>query len=423
MKWIRSLSLIMLFIAFHENVNGQSDSVLIEELQQQVSQLEANLNKVKPGISSFLLTGFTNLTYHQDMDDKEVSKFDHAGFSPIMLWRPSDKIFFEAELHIEMEGGVHGGEIDGDHSGGHGHGGDEVEAGHEGSTHIDLGYANMVYLIRPNIIFNAGKFLSPIGIYNERYHPTWINPLPVDPLGMGHGGPIPAAELGIQFRGGLQAGASKITYAVYMSNGPILNEGNNDNDSAGKLIYSNFSDNNANKAFGGRFSYLPFQNSSLEIGFSGQYAHKIGDRNTKYEDVNASIYAFDLTFIKNINSFGLIRMSGQYAAAQVGDAEYQNTLEEILNGAPVLYTFDNRSNYYYVSASLRPIQNSKKLIRNSEIVLRYEAGTTPENSKWHIDENRILIGYTYWLHARTAFKVATSIGDENVLYIQLALGF
>ena len=118
MKPLNVIAIMLLFALGAKLSYGQVDSITIKELQQRVDQLETKMNSVKPGISSFLLTGFTNLTYHQNLDDFEVSRFDHAGFSPIALWRPSDKIFFEAELHIEMEGGVHGGEIDG---GGHDH--------------------------------------------------------------------------------------------------------------------------------------------------------------------------------------------------------------------------------------------------------------------------------------------------------------
>lgn len=421
MKLLKSVTLSLLLGLTLNLTYAQIDSTEIKELQERINQLDYKVEKEKSGTSTFLMTGFTNLTYHQDLNDPEISKFAHAGFSPVFIFKPAKKIFFEAELHIEMEGGVHGGEVGG---GGHGHGGsDDEEAGHAGSTLFDLGYANMVYFLRPNVIFTAGKFLTPIGQFNERFHPTWINPLPINPLGMGHGGPLPAAELGIQVRGGLQAGKSKVTYVLYVSNGPILDEGKLNSGNAGKLVYSNFSDNNSNKAIGGRFSYLPFHNSSLELGLSGQYAGKTGDRGSRFEDVSAYIYAFDLNFIKSLSSLALLRVNGQYATVNVGDVDYQNTLDDILNGEPVLYTFENTSTYYYMSASLRPVQSSKTFIRNSEITFRYEAGSTPEGSKWHVKEERFLVGYTYWLHARTALKIATAFGESNVLYAQFAIGF
>ena len=204
MKILKTIIVTLVFTLSINLTYAQVDSGEGKELQQQINQLDSGLNNAKPGTSTFMITGFTNLTYHQDLNDTEISRFSHAGFSPIFIFKPAEKIFFEAELHIEMEGGVHGGEVAG--GGGHAHGGADDEAGHAGSTLFDLGYANMVYMLRPNVIFTAGKFLTPIGQFNERFHPSWINPLPVNPLGMGHGGPLPAAELGIQVRGGLQAG-------------------------------------------------------------------------------------------------------------------------------------------------------------------------------------------------------------------------
>lgn len=413
---------IMILVFCFGSILAQSDSEVNEDLNQRLTELESNMKSMEDGNSSFLMTGFTNLTYHQDLSDYKSSKFDHAGFSPILLWKPSDRLFFESELHIEMEGGVHGGEVAGGHNDGHSHAGSDGTINHAGSTHIDLGYANMVYKVSSGLIFNAGKFLTPIGIFNERYHPSWINTLPVDPIGMGHGGPLPAAELGAQIRGGIYLGETKFTYALYFSNGPILEEGTNDNESAGKLIYSNFSDNNGNKAVGGRISYFPFTNSSLEIGISGQHAGKTGDRGTRFENVNADILSFDLSYVKNLGSAGLLRFSGQYASIKVGDVDYQNSLEDIAAGAPILYTFDNESIFYYGTVSLRPIQHSKKFVNNSEFSIRYESGKTPEDSYWHADEQRILIGYTYWLHSRSAFKIASSFGDSNVMYAQLAIG-
>ena len=422
MKQLKTVILLILFGVCHNMGYSQEiDTAFVNELQRQITQLRSDVNSNKPGKHAFLFTGFTNLTYHQDLNRIQVSKFDHAGFSPIMLWKPADRLFFEAELHIEMEGGVHGGELDGDAHGGHG--GGEEDAGHEGSTSFALGFANMIYMVRPGIILTAGKFLTPLGIFNERYHPTWINPLPVNPIGMGHGGPFPSAELGVQIRGGIQTGATKMTYVIYVSNGPIFNEGQTDSQAAANLIYSNFTDNNANKALGGRISFFPLSNSTLELGFSGQFAPKTGDRNTKYENIGASISAYDLTYNKTISSIGLLKISGQYATVKIDDVNFTNTLEEIENGADLTYTFDNTSTFYYSSASLRPIQSDKNFIKNSEITIRYEGGKTPMCSKWHSDENRTLIGYTYWLHARSALKLAVSLGDANVLYTQFALGF
>lgn len=394
----------------------------IEQLKRENKEQDKRIEALKPGLSSFLLTGFTNITYHQDLEVIKDSRFSHAGFSPITIWKPSDRLFFETELHIELEGGVHGGETGDGHGG---HGGSTEEASHAGSTIIDLGYANMVYFLNDYVTITAGKFLTPIGTFNERYHPTWINPLAVNPLGTGHGSPLPAAELGLQVRGGIQTGKSKIGYSVYVTNGPVLEDGNGDPERAGALIYSNFNDNNGNKALGGRIGWLPISNSSLEIGISGQWADKTGDKGGQYENIGSRLIVGDLSYIINSTSLkGYFRLIGQYSKLVVDDAFYANDAEDIANGEPATYTFNNESTFYYGLISYRPSKSGSKLIRNTELVYRYDTGKTPEDSKWAFEDSRSTFGFNYWLQARSVLKASVAIGElSNILYLQWALGF
>ena len=393
----------------------------IEKLKEENREQNKKINANKPGKSSFLFTGFSNLTYHQNLEDTDDSKFAHAGFSPITIWRPSERLMLETELHIEMEGGVHGGEA-GDGHGGHG---SENEAGHEGTTFIDLGYANMVYFLNDYMIITAGKFLTPIGTFNERFHPSWINPLPTSPLGMGHGSPLPVAELGIQIRGGLQTGISKLNYALYLSNGPVLEDGRGDPERAGSVVYSNFSDNNKNKALGGRLGWLPIHNSSLEIGISGQWAKNVGDEGSVYEKVGSQLVVGDISYLINSTSLkGVIRLTGQYSKLMVDDALYKSDSTDIAKGDSEFYTFDNTSTFYYGLISYRPSKSGKKFIRNIEFVYRYDFGQTPADSKWEFEDARSTFGLNYWIQARSAIKLAVSIGElSNIMYLQWALGF
>jgi hypothetical protein len=433
MKELNGFSIVVLTIlAILAPIPGeaqQNETEEIETIQEQIKEQNKKIEEIKPGNSSFLITGFTNVTYHLDLEAIEDSRFDHVGFSPIFLWKPSEKLFFEAELHIELEGGVHGGEV-ADDGHGHGHGGagggsDQSGVSHAGSTHFDLGYANMVYFLNDYITITAGKFLTPIGLFNERFHPTWINPLPIDPLGVGHGGPLPSSEVGLQIRGGVQAGATKWNYSLYVSNGPIFEDGSGDPERAGTLVYSNFSDNNGNKALGGRLSWLPLINSTLEIGISGQFASKTGDKGTLYEDIGSQLLVGDLSYIINSTALkGYFRLIGQYSQLKVDDALFVNDSTEVANGEPSVYSFENETTFYYGIVSYRPSKSGSKFIRNSELVFRYDGGSTPEGSKWELEDSRYTVGYNYWLQARSALKCAVSIGDrENAFYVQWALGF
>ena len=386
----------------------------IEELSHRIEELESEIHSMHHGNNMFMFSGFTNLTYRQSLDDIHDSKFGYAGFSPVMMFMPSDKLFFEAEIQMEMEGGVHGGEI---------HGGSiPTDLEQTGSTKINLGYAHMVYELNNSMILGAGEFLTPIGIYNERAHPSWINPLPIDPIGYGHGGPLPSTELGVQVRGALQTGLSKFSYTFYLSNGPVLDDGSIEPESAGKLIYSNFLDNNGNKAIGGRIGYLPFPSSSFELGLSGQYAGKTGDHGTEYEDVKSGIFAADFNYVNHISKVGIIRWSGQYSGVYVGNALYPET--PAFPWDPVTYySFNNHSEYFYTLLSLKGSGFKKPFLRKSELSLRYESGKTPEGSHWHIEEHTFTAGYSFWIHDMAVIKLAGSFGEENTIFAQIAYGF
>ena len=421
---MKKQTIILLMIALTASsfkANAQTDTALAKELEALKtanSTLSERLNALKPGSNKFRITGFADFAYHQDLEDLDISRFDHAGFAPIMIWKPSDKLFFESELHIELEGGIHGGETGG-------HGGGEGGISHEGGTHFDLGYASIGYFVNDWLTLVGGKFLSPFGTFNERFHPSWINKLPSAPLGFGHGGATPTNELGIQARGGLQSGKSKLYYAVYFSNGPVLEDGKGNPENAGALIYSNFRDNNANKAIGGRVGFLPFSNSSLEIGVSGQYAGKTGDLGTEHENVSALLYALDLSYNKDFSSIkGDIRFVGQYSSVNIGDAYYLNDSMDVAMGGDSLYTFNNQSTIYYAQLSYRPSKSGKELIRNLEFVVRYDAAQLAEGAKWEFDDARWSLGLNYWIHARSAFKFEIRIGKlENIAMLQWTIGF
>jgi hypothetical protein len=45
-----------------------------------------------------------------------------------------------------------------------------------------LEYAQLNYIVTPNLALTAGRFLTPFGIFRERYHPMWIRNVAADPL-------------------------------------------------------------------------------------------------------------------------------------------------------------------------------------------------------------------------------------------------
>lgn len=136
----------------------------------------------------------------------------------------------------------------------------EIAIGQDGATDFELEYSQLNFLVHDNATFVVGKFLSPVGQFQERLHPSWINRLADAPAGFGHGGVQPTADVGVQLRGGIPLGGTRFTYVAALGNGPRLN-------GAGEVMTEGFGgDDNENKAISGRLGFLPFP--FLEVGAS-----------------------------------------------------------------------------------------------------------------------------------------------------------
>ena len=214
-----------------------------------------------------------------------------ANFNPMFHYQWTDRILWEAELAFELE--------------------------ESGETEVELEYTTIDIFLNDNLIFLAGKFLSPLGNFRQNTHPSWINKLSSAPPGFGHDGAAPIAEVGAQLRGGVNVGTqSKITYAGYIGNGPILEgeggeiHGINTGGFAG--------DADAEKVFGGRISYLPIPR--LEIGVSGAF----GDAAVTQDDG----LAVQGDPLRDYNVFGLdaayqwngFDFRGEYISQDVADS-------------------------------------------------------------------------------------------------------
>lgn len=361
----------------------------------------------------FLLTGnFFTLGTANFNNDKSSPAFIGYSLNPIALWKISDKIFFEGEI--------------------------EIESSKKGSTHITLGYLDISYLLNKYMTINAGNFLSPFGTFQERTHPAWINKMPDVPLGFGHDGLVPSVENGLNIRGGIAFEHSKINYVLYISNGPHLRDGLKHPLTAGSLEFEsdedtstlaflnieNYHDNNSNKAVGGRLGILPFANSSMEFGGSVQRAG-VGDKNSDFENISASIYALDLSYIKGINLLkGEIDFKAQLNYINVDKAQYVDTRD---TSGSASYTFDNRSENYYLQFAYRPVKFTNSKIKNTGINIRYSSQKTPDGSLWKNDIKQITIGFNYWLNWHSVLKVAfqneKGNRDINKILVQWAIGF
>ncbi len=136
----------------------------------------------------------------------------------------------------------------------------EFSTTNDGETTTELEYSQFDIPINDYVTLVAGKYLSPIGQFQERLHPSWINRIQGAPAGFGHDGVQPTSDTGVQLRGTVPVGNTRFTYAVALGNGPQTTfEGGVKLEGVGK-------DNNSNKSIGGRVGFfaLPY----LELGGS-----------------------------------------------------------------------------------------------------------------------------------------------------------
>jgi hypothetical protein len=211
----------------------------VEELEQRIEGLEAAPPPEAPltaaqsvfHLSGYAFVGLANTT-------AELGDFPGASFNPILHYTYSDRVMFEGELEFEVE--------------------------ENGETNVVLEYSTIDLLLGENMILVAGKFLSPIGNFRQNLHPAWINRLASAPVGFGHDGAAPLADVGLQLRGGWTSGSHRFNYATFITNGPeLVAEGGEihaiETEGFGR-------DADGTKLIGGRLGYLPFP--ELEIAVS-----------------------------------------------------------------------------------------------------------------------------------------------------------
>lgn len=225
-------------------------------------------------------------------------------------------------------------------------------------------------------------------------------------------------------QGGLQAGNMKWSYDVAISNGMQLLPD-------GTLQNAGIKDNNKNKTITARIGWLPFANSSLELGASVMMG-EVGDAGFKTENTRANLYALDVNLVENIKPFQL-NIKGQYSETKIDRADYINPTDSSS------YSFDNHTKTGYIMAALRPMFATNKIIKNFEVGDRYGNYTTPANSLWGTKDNSLAVGLNYWLNWRTvarfsyeAIKGANTISENiggtpgavtksNSMYLQFSI--
>jgi hypothetical protein len=365
-----------------------------DALEKELRSLRETVDRALPGSSIFTIHGDMDVGFTVQRGSK--STFD-AGFAPLILIRPTDRILIEAAADIGISTDPDG----------------------NSSTSFDLTIANVSYLVNDNLAVGAGLFVVPFGVYHNHFDPPWINKFPDDPLPFGDGGIAPSSELGIYARGAVPIRSMKLTYDAYVTNGPQLNT--TDPDAAGSLNFDDFTDLNDNKAVGARIGFLPLPN--IEMGYSIEYADTSP---SDFEDVRALLQALDINWRQEIAPlYGLLDVRGEWVWSDVGTATYDPT--GTLGFGPV--RFSNYRQGGYVQVCFRPTKSDNKYLRNTEFVSRYDWLIQPLNAPGGDHEKRVTLGVDYWITPAVVLKAAYQIDDketgqnQNAFLLQVGVGF
>lgn len=304
-----------------------------------------------------------------------------ANFNPIFHFQYGDRVLWESEL--------------------------ETEIGEDGETEIGLEYSTIDIFLNDNLIFVAGKFISPLGNFRQNTHPSWINKLPSAPPGFGHDGAAPLTEIGLQLRGGANFGERrKVTYAGYVGVGPKLEGEDGEIHGIGTEGFTEGPD--GQQVVGGRVSVLPFP--KLEIGVSGAFGDTavvendgIAVEDDPLRDYN--VFGFDASYQWNNFDF-----RGEYVRQDVADSAQSI--------APAGGTWDT----WYAQGAYKFGQ------AQWEAVLRYTDYNTPHADK---SQEQWALGLNYLVTPNAILKLgyefndglAGELTDDDILHFQIAYGY
>ena len=360
------------------------------DMDKVVATPAAPLQEPTLGTTTFLISGFGTGTF--EARDGSVSNFS-ATFNPIFLWKLSPKLLFESRLEIEPSGS---------------------------GTNLELEYAEVTYLLNDYMTLGAGEFLTPSNVFVERFEALWINKLPDRPLAV-YDGILPERSFGFQVRGGVPIGPTRANYAFYVSNGPNLNVFSRGR--AGTLEFNNFSDNNDDKAFGGRVGFLPIP--GVEVGYGFETA-KPGTQDTSFADVRSFLQSVDLNITRDSDLLkGRIDLHAQYAWSEVDNAVYDPT--GVFGFGPLSFTSKREGGY--AQLAYRPTKAESDFVRNLELIFRWDHLSAAPSGLGAPEEERWTLGLDYWIGPGTVVKAAYEWDNpqgepnRNALFLQVATGF
>jgi len=366
-----------------------STTAATDELRQDVETLKTQVKETFPGTTKLLLAGYGTAGFTARSGE---DPFFDASFNALFLYKMTDRLFFEGEMELEFE---------------------------NGETTINLEVAQASYLLNDYMTIGVGRFLNPMDFFVERQHMNWVNKLPDKPLAV-YDGLLPESQLGAQLRGVVPIGPTKLEYVAFVANAPDLIIAPDDFSELGMLAFPNTSNAGGHYAVGGHVGFIPIP--QLEVGYGIQRS-KVGPRNQAVEAILHSVdfnYVQDSTLLK-----GLINFRAQWVWSHIGHFVYDPDGQQGFGP----FEFDNNRNGGYVQLAYRPTKIDNDIIKDLEIVARYDR-LNQMRTPVGFDEQRLTLGLNYWVTPSTVVKAAYEFDDKNGLgldqdafMLQVSVGF
>lgn len=354
----------------------------VKELKEDMQQVADAQSEWKDAESVVHLAGYGAVGYEDS--DSGNDRFNEVLFAPIFHYQYKDLMMLESELEITVE--------------------------EDGSTATNLEYLSLDLFLHDYAVLVGGKFLSPLGQFRQNLHPSWINKLPSSPPGFGHDQAAPVSDVGLQLRGGFPVGGARSNYAVYVSNGPVLEAETEDGEVELEAVEAEgvTSDDDGSKVVGGRFALLPIP--ALEVGVS----FATGEASVASLD-GASVsgdpaHDYDVFGADAVWYWNNLQVRGEYVKTEVS-----------ANAASVAESGGDWEAWY--------AQLSYQLLPTKwEGVLRYGDYDSPHTS---LDQQQLAVGINYLFAPNVIAKFAYEFNDgasgaasdDDNLQLQMAYGF
>jgi uncharacterized protein (UPF0335 family) len=386
---------------------AQSTAKTVKAVQKQVAKSASGAYSGAPSDTKWHLAGYADVGFVGG-DAPRTDSFVTGKFNPGFHFQYKDLLVFESEL--------------------------EFSTTSEGETTTELEYSQFDIILNDYATLVVGKYLSPIGQFQERIHPSWINRIQGAPAGFGHDGVQPTSDTGIQVRGAVPLGNSRFTYVVAMGNGArTTSEG-------GVALEGMGSDDNSNKSIGGRLGFFPATYFELGASYLTSKVSGFEGGPAGHADAPITIAADVPLGLPQNARYALWGLDGAYTKGPVAARfEYLNSrrasLYSITDDDPLgalLPRLGMRAWYGQVSYRLSGFGDSD-FVHRMEPVVRYGQFRISGNDilEEENEQDRFNIGLNYWLAPTIVvksglewrdFKVS-GVDNETLYQFQIAYGF